>query len=176
MFTILQCPTKTLDENIIKIIWHLMVSAWACLTKKQTRLGRGFFFSFLSEKKTQRNSCQADYSPSPSTHVLTIILYVSSTLGSSLSRCFAKDPIIIMTDCLIASCEPESGARSRNSSNTGNNVPILSYITKTIHQLVYSLPLLYNYTLNIYIHRHLKGNPWILKCCLKNLQIPKYQG
>ncbi len=47
---------------------------------------------------------------------------IGLTLGSSLSRCLARDPMRITTLCLTASKLAVSGASAKKSSNTGNNV------------------------------------------------------
>lgn len=47
---------------------------------------------------------------------------IGFTLRSSRSKCLAREPIRITTDCRTASKLPESGALSRNSSKTGRRL------------------------------------------------------
>ena len=52
---------------------------------------------------------------------------IGFTLGSDLSRCLASEPIRITTLCLTASYDEESGASSKNVSNTGSSLVTFAY-------------------------------------------------
>lgn len=54
-------------------------------------------------------------------------LHEGLTLGSSLSKCRAKQPIKMITDWRIVSWAEVSGAMSRNCSNTGNRSDMLAW-------------------------------------------------